>query len=175
MRRSGTADRAVPLLHDKDTHTHKGSRVFFCIIYEMLPLSLVLHLTSSECQEKSCACVCIRRKGCVCVCAFIAELRKKKEDTKKRRRPLPSKHKEEQGRQKAGRYMWQWPRWNKERPDVPEDIHNRNKYEKFYSCRCPCLMCVHSFQDGKAGACGTEGADAALWQKHRRDRIRYCQ
>lgn len=65
--------------HDMDTHsthtthTHRGTRLFFCIIYEMLPLSLVLHLASTECQEKEpCTCgrtqpeVCTHEHVCVC-------------------------------------------------------------------------------------------------------------
>lgn len=37
----------------RTTQTHKGSRFVLCIIYETLPLSLVLHLGSTQCQEKS--------------------------------------------------------------------------------------------------------------------------
>lgn len=65
-------------------HTHRGTRLFFCIIYEMLPLSHVLHLASTECQEKSRAYTCVYVSLCVkhtkraCVRVFIGESRKTK-------------------------------------------------------------------------------------------------
>ncbi len=53
--------------HILDTYyTQRGTRLFFCIIYEILPLSLVLHLASTECQEKRCACESVHAtRGCV--------------------------------------------------------------------------------------------------------------
>lgn len=57
-------------------YTHRDTRPFFCIIYEMLPLSLVLHLASTDCQEKICACVCAHEQRCVntSMCVFIGAL-----------------------------------------------------------------------------------------------------
>jgi len=50
---TGQSQSCMIRTHKYSTHTEKGSRFVFCIIYEMLPLSLVLHLESTECQEKS--------------------------------------------------------------------------------------------------------------------------
>lgn len=49
-------------------HAH-GGELLQCIIYKMLPLTLVLHLASAECQERGCVLVstseCVR--ACLCV------------------------------------------------------------------------------------------------------------
>lgn len=68
-RRSGAADGAVSLPTIRRHSYETTHRFFFCIIYKMLPLSLVSHLASTECQESLCArahapdtntCLCVR-------------------------------------------------------------------------------------------------------------------
>lgn len=50
---TGQSHSCMIWTHKHYTHTHKGSSFVLCIIYETLPLSLVLHLESTQCQEKS--------------------------------------------------------------------------------------------------------------------------